>query len=966
MFRLERPAEPRGRIAAAPMFWSTRNYSIDIIRFLHRILALTRGNITSKWNEMMPRLYILTLPASLFLAGMLTACAGESGRPAAPDPAATVVTSTQPADTLVPAPTETPTPTSTPVPTRAPTVTQAPAPTSSPTERMAAAQIYAMLSPSVAYIETPLGTGSGFLVESGYVVTNHHVVWAFEEARVVFSDGAEMTAPVAAWDPVSDTAVLGPVNVDAPPLEMRDGEDLPIGSELFLLGYPGESEPFPEPTIVSGVLSQYRQWEQPGITYFQTDAVIAGGQSGGVLVNRKGEVIGISGLSITEAEYALVASAADLEPIVRQLIRGQDPWGVGNRSFLEGEAGFEFSASLENQWDSVMFMLDTGSAQEVGFEVDCPVPAHFRLADPWGNVLLDAHNGLAGDKRDSVGVPSKGHYFLAAETTLHSQTDCDIGSNVELRPFSDPDDGRRLRPRGTAAGNIDYPGDRDWYRLRLDEGDTVRIRSDAWPVDTTLHIDFTGSYADQVAYDDDSGGGLFGENSALVYRAPTTGEYLVVVQDLDGDDVGGYFLLVERAPADAVAFTVPPGPLEVDSPLGRMIVIESPLTGFSIQVRAGWTQARPNDKDSDTIFRAVAPKREGIVFIREFDLSRSDEKQSLEEFVEVIRERLSETGIVPLHEEMSFTPSGDPRAMLKFQFDEELGERQLLFGLREERYLLWVQYSLKDTESLGDLVDYSFGTLASSGLLRSHNFGQYFQGRTLHLNVVNLERLPELRYSTIDPKGVIRQWALFPSGPDSELILARLKVENHTVDRITINVLSSVAELRDLADRPHNPVAIAETVWQDFRGEPVALVRVDEGDCFDGNRTLIEPGTAVRWQSEADTAQYLAFEDASVAIGPDGRSELSPGGYVSHVFNEPGTYRYACENQFGRERPGVVRVMPADDRTSVATRSVEFLEGEFELLKGYGLDGYLVFEVPAGSEFQALRWLAGDSIRIPF
>ena len=317
-----------------------------------------------------------------------------------------------------------------------------------------------------------------------------------------------------------------------------------------------------------------------------------------------------------------------------------------------------------------------------------------------------------------------------------------------------------MRPRGTAAGSIDYPGDRDWYRLRLDEGDVLRICSDSWLVDTTLHIDFLGSHANQVA-DDDSGGGLFGTNSELVYRAPMAGEYVVVVQELGGDDVGGYFLLTGRAPSSAVAFTVPPSPLGVDSPLGRMIVIESPLTGFSVQAPAGWTQARPADKDSGTIFRAVAPGREGIVFIREYDLSRSDEEQSLEEFVEVIRERLSEAGIAPLHSEMSFTPSGEPRAMLKFQFDEELGERQQLFALREERYLLWVQYTLEDAEPLGDLAGYSFGTLVSSGILRFPNFGKYFQGQRLHVSVAGLERLPELRYTTTDRDGAVRQWALF-------------------------------------------------------------------------------------------------------------------------------------------------------------------------------------------------------------
>ena len=136
-------------------------------------------------------------------------------------------------------------------------------------------------------------------------------------------------------------------------------------------------------------------------------------------------------------------------------------------------------------------------------------------------------------------------------------------------------------------------------------------------------------------------------------------------------------------------------------------------------------------------------------------------------------------------------------------------------------------------------------------------------------------------------------------------------------------------------------------------------MRVDAGDCFDGGRALIEPGTTVRWHSEAESAQYLAFEDTSVAIGPEGRAELAPGESMSYAFEEPGIYHYVCGNQYGRERPGIVRVMPA-----VSQRTVVFLDGFFELLKGHGLDGYLVFEAPAGTGIQSLRWLAGDTITI--
>ena len=285
---------------------------------------------------------------------------------------------------------------------------------------MTPTEIYEMVSPAVAYIETPTGYGSSFLVEGGFVVTNHHVVWPFEEVRVVFPGGTELLAPVAAWDPMSDIAVVGPVNTAAPPLELRDGENLALGSELFLLGYPGENDPFPKPAIVSGLLSRYRQWNQMGITYFQTDAATAGGQSGGVLVNAMGEVIGISGFSFTEANYALVASAADLAPIVRQLIEGQDPWGFSNRRFQEEKGGFEFSRNLRNHWDSAVFLLDADSAALLEIEIYSSDPAGFHVADPQGTILLDVDNGFGGTEHGNVEI-SEGAIHLSDITARYER-----------------------------------------------------------------------------------------------------------------------------------------------------------------------------------------------------------------------------------------------------------------------------------------------------------------------------------------------------------------------------------------------------------------------------------------------------------------------------------------------------------------------------------------------------------------
>ncbi len=571
-----------------------------------------------------------------------------------------------------------------------------------------------MLYPSVAYIDTPSGSGTGFLVEGGYVVTNHHVVWPYEEARVVFPDGTELLAPVAGWDPMSDITVLGPVNTAAPPLELQDGEDLALGSELFLLGYPGENEPLPKPAIVSGLLSRYRQWSQSGITYFQTDAATAGGQSGGVLVNVEGEIIGISGLSFTESNYALAASAADLAPIVRQLIQGQDPWVVSNRRFREEKGGFEFSRNLRNHWDSAVFLLDADPGVLLEVEIDSSDPAGFHVADRQGTILLDVDNGIGGTEDASTEISEGGIHFLVADTALHDATTLDISSSAYLHPFTDRDDGRRLHMNVTIAGNIDYPGDRDWYSIHLREGETVRFSADSWNVDTYLSIDFPGSRVNQVAYDDDSGGGLFETNSQLVYLVPKTGEYIIAVQDFQGDRLGGYLLSSDRVQAGMEAVTVPPSPQEVDSPFGRMLVYESSLGDFSVQVPADWTEVWPDDRqDSNFAFQAVSPNRDGWVLIQKFDLLASNEAQTLEELVAAVQAELSEAGLAIQLEKETVTSWGDP--VVEFGVKTETEKvpvvSQVLLSIQDERFVFGMYHFFEGGESSRELSEYLFGTL---------------------------------------------------------------------------------------------------------------------------------------------------------------------------------------------------------------------------------------------------------------
>ncbi len=110
----------------------------------------------------------------------------------------------------------------------------------------------------------------------------------------------------------------------------------------------------------------------------------------------------------------------------------------------------------------------------------------------------------------------------------------------------DPDDGLPIEIGQTIVGVVDYPSDADWYWIHLREDETVRISTDSITVDTVVFVNGADDWLESFEFDDDSGEGLFGFNAELVYQAPRTGEFLIAVAEVWGEQVGGYYLTVER------------------------------------------------------------------------------------------------------------------------------------------------------------------------------------------------------------------------------------------------------------------------------------------------------------------------------------------------------------------------------------------------------------------------------------
>ena len=143
------------------------------------------------------------------------------------------------------------------------------------------------------------GVGSGFVwSEDGHIVTSHHVVDGVDKIVVTFADGSEYRAELLGSDQASDIAVL---KIDLGdrvlrPLTLSDSEDLRVGQTAVALGTPF-GQRF---TMTTGIVSALGRTIRSGSSGYsnpeivQTDAPLNPGNSGGPLLNRAGEVIGIN------------------------------------------------------------------------------------------------------------------------------------------------------------------------------------------------------------------------------------------------------------------------------------------------------------------------------------------------------------------------------------------------------------------------------------------------------------------------------------------------------------------------------------------------------------------------------------------------------------------------------------------------------------------------------------------------
>ncbi len=180
-------------------------------------------------------------------------------------------------------------------------------------------------------------TGSGVITTpDGYIVTNNHVVNDAQSVEVVLEDGRTYTAQVVGTDPSTDLALLKIDETNLPILTFGNSDNLRVGEWVLAVGNPFNLTS----TVTAGIVSAKARninilKDKMAIeSFIQTDAAVNPGNSGGALVNARGELVGINtAIASNTGSYSGYSFAVPVE-IVKKVIDDLMNHGIVQRAFL--------------------------------------------------------------------------------------------------------------------------------------------------------------------------------------------------------------------------------------------------------------------------------------------------------------------------------------------------------------------------------------------------------------------------------------------------------------------------------------------------------------------------------------------------------------------------------------------------------------------------------------------------------
>jgi serine protease Do len=204
--------------------------------------------------------------------------------------------------------------------------------------------------------EAPTGSGSGVIIsQDGYIVTNNHVIDDAEKVEITLNDKRSYTAEVIGKDPTTDLALLKIKESNLPFITYGNSDNVKVGEWVLAVGNPFNLTS----TVTAGIISAKARniniiendptkGINPVESFLQTDAAVNPGNSGGALVNAKGELIGInSAIASNTGSYTGYSFAIPVN-MARKVVADLLEFGEVQRAYI-GVSIRDLDAKLANE-----------------------------------------------------------------------------------------------------------------------------------------------------------------------------------------------------------------------------------------------------------------------------------------------------------------------------------------------------------------------------------------------------------------------------------------------------------------------------------------------------------------------------------------------------------------------------------------------------------------------------------------
>ena len=189
--------------------------------------------------------------------------------------------------------------------------------------------------PQKRQVQTPKreASGSGVIISpDGYIVTNNHVVEGADQLTVTLNDNREYNARIIGTDKNSDLALIKIDGKNLPAIQIGNSDDLKVGEWVLAVGNPFNLNN----TVTAGIVSaKARSLGANGVeSFIQTDAAINSGNSGGALVNTRGELVGINAMLYSQTGSYSGYGFAIPTTIMTKVVEDLKKYGTVQRAVL--------------------------------------------------------------------------------------------------------------------------------------------------------------------------------------------------------------------------------------------------------------------------------------------------------------------------------------------------------------------------------------------------------------------------------------------------------------------------------------------------------------------------------------------------------------------------------------------------------------------------------------------------------